>query len=69
MIVDSHAPVDLYALLPELRLRMEPELAELDVLLEDRSNPDWYYPATCPHGRSICYRLDHKEIARRLDRR
>ncbi len=35
MIVDSHAPVDLFALLPELRLRMEPELAELDVLLED----------------------------------
>jgi DNA mismatch repair protein MutL len=26
------------------------------------------YPATCPHGRSICYRLDHKDIARRLDR-
>ena len=24
-------------------------------------------PATCPHGRSICYRLDHKEIARKLD--
>jgi DNA mismatch repair protein MutL len=26
------------------------------------------YPATCPHGRSICYRLDHKGIARKLDR-
>jgi DNA mismatch repair protein MutL len=25
-------------------------------------------PATCPHGRSICYRLGHKEIARKLDR-
>jgi DNA mismatch repair protein MutL len=25
-------------------------------------------PGTCPHGRSICYRLDHKEIARKLDR-
>ena len=25
------------------------------------------YPATCPHGRSICYRLDHKDIARKLD--
>jgi hypothetical protein len=24
--------------------------------------------ATCPHGRSICYRLDHKDIARKLDR-
>jgi DNA mismatch repair protein MutL len=27
------------------------------------------YPTTCPHGRSICYRLDHKDIARKLDRR
>jgi DNA mismatch repair protein MutL len=26
------------------------------------------YPATCPHGHSICYRLDHKDIARKLDR-
>jgi DNA mismatch repair protein MutL len=26
------------------------------------------YPARCPHGRSICYRLDHKDIARKLDR-
>jgi DNA mismatch repair protein MutL len=26
------------------------------------------YPATCPHGRSICYRLGHKDIARKLDR-
>jgi DNA mismatch repair protein MutL len=26
------------------------------------------YPSTCPHGRSICYRLDHKDIARKLDR-
>jgi DNA mismatch repair protein MutL len=26
------------------------------------------YPATCPHGPSICYRLDHKDIARKLDR-
>src|ERR671914_3021031 len=25
------------------------------------------YPATCPHGRSICYRLDHKDITRKLD--
>jgi DNA mismatch repair protein MutL len=32
---------------------------------------DWLtsrYPATCPHGRSICYRLEHKDIARKLDR-
>jgi DNA mismatch repair protein MutL len=26
------------------------------------------YPTTCPHGRSICYRLEHKDIARKLDR-
>jgi DNA mismatch repair protein MutL len=26
------------------------------------------YPATCPHGRSICYRMEHKDIARKLDR-
>ncbi len=32
---------------------------------------DWLtsrYPATCPHGRSICYRMEHKDIARKLDR-
>jgi DNA mismatch repair protein MutL len=32
---------------------------------------DWLssrYPATCPHGRSICYRIEHKDIARKLDR-
>ena len=26
------------------------------------------YPATCPHGRSIYYRIEHKDIARKLDR-
>jgi DNA mismatch repair protein MutL len=26
------------------------------------------YPATCPHGGSICYRIEHKDIARKLDR-
>jgi len=39
---------------------------EMEALIKD-----WLtsrYPATCPHGRSICYRLEHKEIARRLDR-
>jgi hypothetical protein len=25
-------------------------------------------PATCPHGRSICYRIPIKEMARKLDR-
>jgi DNA mismatch repair protein MutL len=40
--------------------------AEMEALIKD-----WLtsrYPATCPHGRSICYRLDHKDIARKLDR-
>jgi DNA mismatch repair protein MutL len=39
---------------------------EMETLIKD-----WLtsrYPATCPHGRSICYRLEHKEIARKLDR-
>jgi DNA mismatch repair protein MutL len=39
---------------------------EMEGLIED-----WLtsrYPETCPHGRSICYRLDHKDIARKLDR-
>ena len=26
------------------------------------------FPATCPHGRSICYRIGTGEIARKLDR-
>ncbi len=32
---------------------------------------DWLtsrLPATCPHGRSICYRISLKEVARKLDR-
>ncbi len=39
---------------------------EMEALIKD-----WLgsrYPATCPHGRSICYRLDHKDIAKKLDR-
>ena len=35
MIVDRHAPTTLLALLPELRLGMDPELAQLDGLAED----------------------------------
>jgi len=35
MIVDRHDPMDLFALVPKLRLEMEPELSELDKLLED----------------------------------
>jgi DNA mismatch repair protein MutL len=32
---------------------------------------DWLtcrLPATCPHGRSICYRIGLNEVARKLDR-
>ena len=35
MLRDRAAPVDLFALVPALALRFEPELAELDRLLED----------------------------------
>jgi transposase, IS5 family len=35
MIVDRYDPVNLSELIPELRLEMEPELAQLDRLLED----------------------------------
>jgi transposase, IS5 family len=35
MLRDRYAPVDLFALVPALALRFEPELAELDRLLED----------------------------------
>jgi hypothetical protein len=27
-----------------------------------------YPPTTCPHERSICYRIEHRDIARKLDR-
>jgi DNA mismatch repair protein MutL len=39
---------------------------EMEALIKDWLTSS--YPATCPHGRSICYRLGHKEIARKLDR-
>jgi hypothetical protein len=35
MIVDRYDPVNLFELIPKLRLEMEPELAALDRLLED----------------------------------
>ena len=35
MIVDRYDPVNLFQMLPKLKLEFEPELAELDVLLED----------------------------------
>jgi|SRR5215208_6782905 len=35
MIVDRYYPVNLFKMVPKLKLEFEPELAELDVLLED----------------------------------
>ena len=35
MIVDRYDPINLFELVPKLRLEMEPELAELDRLLDD----------------------------------
>ncbi len=35
MIRDRYAPMDLFAVVPQWHLRFEPELAELDRLLED----------------------------------
>jgi IS5 family transposase len=35
MIVDRYDPVNLFEMVPKLKLEMEPELAQLDVLLED----------------------------------
>src|SRR5262245_41666602 len=35
MLCDRYDPVDLFALLPQLDLRLEPQLAQLDRLLDD----------------------------------
>jgi IS5 family transposase len=35
MIVDRHDPINLFEMVPKLKLEFEPELVELDVLLED----------------------------------
>ncbi len=35
MIVDRYNPVNLFELVPKLNLEMEPELAQLDRLLDD----------------------------------
>ena len=39
---------------------------EMEALVKDWLNSR--LPATCPHGRSICYRIGLKEVARKLDR-
>ena len=35
MIVDRYDPINLFEMVPKLKLEMEPELAQLDQLLED----------------------------------
>ena len=35
MIVDRYAPINLFEMVPKLNIKMEPELRELDRLLED----------------------------------
>src|SRR5215207_5056274 len=35
MIVDRYDPINLFEMVPKLKLQFEPELAQLDVLLED----------------------------------
>ena len=49
---------------PTIHARQEAE--EMEALIREWLSSR--HPATCPHGRSICYRLDHKDIARKLDR-
>jgi len=58
MLTDRYDPVDLFALVPQLSLRMEPELAQLDHLLEDdalfqhvKADLAHRYPQTLVRGR------------------
>ena len=58
MLRDRHPPADLFALVPQLGLRLEPQLAQLDRLLDDdalfaavRDDLAQRYPHTCTHGR------------------
>jgi IS5 family transposase len=58
MLTDRYDPVDLFALVPQLSLRMEPELAQLDRLLEDdvlfqeiKADLAQRYPQTLVRGR------------------
>jgi DNA mismatch repair protein MutL len=49
-----------------VRLGDKLEKPEMEALIKD-----WLQsrlPATCPHGRSICYRIGVNEVARKLDR-
>jgi IS5 family transposase len=58
MLRDRYEPVDLFALVPQLRLEFEPQLAQLDRLLDDdeifarvRADLARRYPLTTVHGR------------------
>jgi IS5 family transposase len=58
MLTDRYDPVDLFALVPQLSLQMEPQLAQLDRLLEDdglfreiRADLARRYPQTLVRGR------------------
>lgn len=58
MLRDRHPPADLFALVPQLGLRLEPQLAQLDRLLDDdalfaavRDDLAKRYPHTRTHGR------------------
>src|SRR3954451_24486929 len=58
MLRDRYEPVDLFALVPQLSLQFEPQLAQLDQLLDDdqiftrvRDDLGRRYPLTRVHGR------------------
>src|SRR4051794_25700948 len=58
MLRDRHPPADLFALVPQLGLRLEPQLAQLDRLLDDdtlfaavRDDLGRRHPHTRTHGR------------------
>jgi IS5 family transposase len=58
MIVDRYDPINLFALIPQLTLEMDPELAALDQLLEDdtlfarvRQDLSTRHPQSASHGR------------------
>lgn len=58
MIIDRYDPVNLFKLVPQLQLEMEPELAALDTLLDDdvlfqrgKADLSRRYPQSARRGR------------------
>jgi DNA mismatch repair protein MutL len=49
-------------------VKLGDKLSDREMEAADKRLLSSRYPATCPQGRSIFYRLDHKDIARKLDR-